>query len=193
MICDEVGENAGAGLDTDEIREAGFLTALFAWRGRKGAGLLVPAVVMACLLGATVAEAQQDRRTTTVTGRLRPETDPIGLNVGGLMVLPSVTVSESYDDNIFAFNAGEINDLITNIEPEIVVRSDWNRHSLKIVAEADVGLHNDNDGEDYEDARFSGRFRIDVTGDTYFTGDASYTMDHGERGSPDDADGIEPN
>jgi hypothetical protein len=192
VVGDDDGEYSAGGLDINEDRGAGSLTTNST--GRRDRWRWLAAIVGAAvlLLDGAIAEAQQDRRTTTVAGRARPEVDAIGIRVGSLIVLPSVTVSESYDDNIFAANDGEIDDLITDIEPEIIVKSDWNRHALKIVAQADVGRHNDNTKEDYEDVKFSGRLRVDAFSDTYLIGDGGYAMRHAERSSPDDTGGTEP-
>ncbi len=150
-------------------------------------------VLPAWLLGPSAwAQALNESRTTTVMGRARPDTDPVGIRAGGFVILPQVAISESYDDNLFAAQSGTIDDFITNIEPAVVLRSNWNRHSLVASARANFGLHADNDKEDYQDYSVGGDLRLDLLRDTYVTASLRYQKLHEERSSPDDGNGTEP-
>jgi len=73
-----------------------------------------------------------ESRLTTVKSRARPESDAVGIRSGGFMILPTISVSESYNDNILASESNTRDDLITDLEPAIIVKSDWNRHALKL-------------------------------------------------------------
>ena len=138
------------------------------------------------------AHAQDESRTTTVTERARPELDPLGVRVGGFLVFPNASISESFDDNIFASDRGAVDDLITNITPEIVVKSDWKNHEVKLFGSADIGLHADRSDENYEDFNLGAEARLDVLRDLRITAALAYSALHESRGSPDDVDGREP-
>ena len=81
---------------------------------------------------AAQAQAYLESRLTTVKSRARPESDAVGIRSGGFMILPTISVSESYNDNILASESNTRDDLITDVEPAIIVKSDWNRHALKL-------------------------------------------------------------
>jgi hypothetical protein len=153
-----------------------------------GAGIV--AAWMVC--DAPLARAQDDNRTTTVTGRSRAELDPLGVRAGGFLIFPSATITESFDDNIFSSDTGAVDDLITNIEPKLLVNSDWQSHELAIFGNADVALHVDRSAEDYEDFVFGGKGRLDILRDFSATAGLVYSDLHESRGSPDDVDGNEP-
>lgn len=152
--------------------------------------LVLPAWLMG--LPVEAQTASDDNRTTTVMGRARPETDPVGIRAGGFFILPEFAVSESYNDNLFAAQSGTVDDFISNIEPAIVIKSNWSRHSLVTIAKANFGLHSDRSDEDYQDYSIGGDLRLDLFRDTYMTARLRYQKLHEGRGSPDDAGGIEP-
>ncbi len=81
---------------------------------------------------AAQAQAYLESRLTTVKSRARPESDAVGIRSGEFMILPTISVSESYNDNILASESNTRNDLITDVEPAIIVKSDCNRHALKL-------------------------------------------------------------
>ncbi len=109
------------------------------------AGTVIAAGLVAtcATVAAPSARAQNDSRTTTVTERARPELDPLGIRAGGFIIFPSATITESFDDNIFADDTDTVDDLITNVVPEIVVRSDWRNHEIKLFGSADIAFHAD--------------------------------------------------
>ncbi|MCK5275371.1 MAG: hypothetical protein KAR37_12025, partial [Alphaproteobacteria bacterium] len=48
------------------------------------------------------AGAQEPQPGETVTDRVRPELDPLGVNMGGFVFFPQLGIAEHYDDNIFS-------------------------------------------------------------------------------------------
>ena len=134
----------------------------------------------------------EPRRGETVRERERPELDPLGIHAGSFFIFPSVTLSESYNDNIFADPNNEESDLITTVSPGLTVRSDWGRHALRLSAGVDAGFYADNDDENFVDYNLGGVGILDITRATSLRGEAGYQHLHEERDSADDADGIEP-
>ena len=149
------------------------------------------AVVLALPVGAP-AFAQTDSRTTTVMDRERPELDALGAKAGGFTLYPSVEIDQTYNDNIFATQNGEIDDFITTIRPAVRIESDWNQHYLGFNGSADVVRYWDNGQEDHETADLRVDGRIDIRRDTNVTAAAGYEKGSEERGSVNDAGGSTP-
>ena len=108
------------------------------------------------------AQANLESRLTTVKSQARPESDAVGIRSGIFMILPTISVSESYDDNILASESNTRDDLITDVEPAITVKSDWNRHALKLQANADVAFYASNSDENFQDFQIGASGRFDV-------------------------------
>ena len=153
---------------------------------------LAALLIAASLFQAPPARAENDNRTTTVTERARPELDPLGVRLGGFIAFPNATISASYDDNILADDSGEVDDLITSIMPEIVIKSDWRNHELKFFGNADIVRHADRTDENHEDINLGAAARLDVLRDLHVRGGLTWSGLTESRASPEDVDGDEP-
>ena len=136
--------------------------------------------------------AQTDNRTTTVLGRDRPELNPIGLRISGFVLSPSISVGTSFNDNIFATQNDEKSDLVTTISPAVLIASDWNQHSLRLSGEGTLTRYATNDVEDHETFNLTADGRLDVYKDMNVSGALGYQLGSEERGSVDDAGGLNP-
>lgn len=132
------------------------------------------------------------RRGETVTGRNRPELDPLGGRVGGFLVLPHITVGEEYNDNIFATDGNAESDFITRIRPGLEVRSLWANHELRFDGSGNIGRYASNGDENFEDYSLGASGRLDVRRSTNLRARVRYQDLHEDRGSPDNANGSEP-
>jgi hypothetical protein len=137
------------------------------------------------------ADAQELERRETVAERARPALDPKGLPVGAFTLLPSLGLEVRHDDNIFATDTFEEDDLITLLRPEVRLQSNWSRHRVLVAGDAAIARYDEFDGEDYEDIRVWAQGRFDVR-----NGQADATLRHSElhedRTSVDDRRGIAP-
>jgi hypothetical protein len=131
-------------------------------------------------------------RGETVTGRKRPELDPLGVRAGTFFIYPKLELEESYSDNIFADEDDEESDFITRILPSLRIDSDWANHALSLEGGADVGRYLDNTDEDFEDFHFGASGRVDVRRSTNVRARVRYQALHEDRGSPEDVNGVEP-
>lgn len=136
--------------------------------------------------------AATDNRTTTVVNRPRPELDAQGIRAGSFLVFPSVEISEAYNDNIFATQTDNKDDFITTILPAIRAQSDWNNHSLSFNASSTIDRYATNDREDTEEFSVGTNGRLDIRRDTNVSAGLNFNSLTEERGSPDDANGLEP-
>lgn len=150
------------------------------------------AAIAAMCVSAAPALAQAPERGVPVAERPRPDLDPLGARMGGFLLFPSLGVSMQYNDNIFAEESNTVDDFITVISPQLLMRSDWNRHMLEFSGGADIARYIDNSREDYEHYNVGARGRVDVLRDTHLRAGVNYQALTEERGSPDDARGINP-
>ena len=115
-----------------------------------------------------------------------------GIRLGGFILLPELKIGETYDDNIFRDSSSTKSDFITTVRPEAALKSNWNNHMLNFVAAAEHGLYASHDDEDYTDVFLGTDGRIDIQRSTNITAALNHTFGHEDRGSPDDANGVEP-
>lgn len=125
----------------------------------------------------------EDVRGQGVADRPRPGYDPIGIRAGSFVILPSVNVSETYDDNIFATKNDEVDDFITKVSPQIDILSNWNNHALNFTAGLDSYFYADETGEDRTDYNFGADGRLDILRETNVIGAISHAQRHEDRGS----------
>ena len=149
------------------------------------------------LPGATGAQelprgAEDVPRGETVTTRQRPEVIPLGMRVGTFLLYPKISVTETYDDNIFRVEEDKDHDLITTIGPEFDLRSDWNNHAFNLRGDARIDRFARSEKENVEDYNVDADGRYDVTRNIFLFGFLGYSQLSEDRGSPDDVGGVEP-
>lgn len=102
-------------------------------------------------------------RNTAVTQRLRPDYEALGLRAGAFLVYPRLELSAETNSNIYATGAGEVDDRILHLRPELVVESGWSRHFLSAYARGSINRYADNGDEDTEELGIGTAGRVDVT------------------------------
>ncbi len=155
---------------------------------RRRAVALRGIALIAALLSSAAAPAQiksQAPQGDTIATRSRPDYDAAGLRAGSFLVLPKLSVQESYNSNIFATPTDERADLVTTFLPSIGVRSDWNNHAINFYADVAAAKYVDNGGEDFVDRGVAMDGRLDIRRDARIFGAASYRVLHEPRSSPD--------
>ncbi len=176
---------------------------------RTGALLVALAAALAVTMPAA-AQAQQ-ALGESVTGRPRPEFTPIGLELDDVLcevglidkrthenkssplasfiVHPTTEAAVTYDSNIFRTENGAQSDEIFNLRPSLQIASDWVNHEAHLGLSGDIGRHLSHATEDYENYRFDGGGRIDVTDSLTATGNAAASRTQVPRGTPDNPGG----
>lgn len=127
----------------------------------------------------------------SVFDKPRPDYDPNGVRLGSFVVKPEIGLFEQYRTNIFKTDQNEEEDFITFVSPELTIESDWSRHYLEFRSSADFAFLADNSNENFEDFNFGASTRLDVMRETFIVADIDYDILHEDRGSPDDANGVE--
>ncbi|MGC2856376.1 outer membrane beta-barrel protein [Novispirillum sp. DQ9] len=157
-----------------------------AGRTRRAAALTAMPLVLALATLAAPAVAQEDiPRGATVMDRERPEVDPLGVQLGGFFVFPSLGVSGSYDDNVFATATNEREDFLTVVAPTVTVESTWSVHELNLGTGARVGRYADYDSEDFEDYFVNADGTFEFTPRSNLNGTLAFNRLHEGRGDPD--------
>jgi hypothetical protein len=112
--------------------------------------------------------------------------DPLGIRAGSFLIYPSLSVSEVYNDNVFAVDNNKDDDLITVIEPQVRAESNFSRHRLGLTAGSEVAFHINEEDEDYQDFFVLGDGRLDITRRNFVDGELTFARDHRDRDDPED-------
>jgi hypothetical protein len=117
---------------------------------------------------------------------------PKGANIGPFVFLPKLEVDEKWTNNVFATNYNSLGDYITTTRPEFALNSKFGEHSLDAIGRIERRNHHRYDKESVTNgfAQLSGLYKAGER-DT-LNGAVSYTHDHEDRGSPDNAGGLRP-
>ena len=125
-----------------------------------------------------------DVRGQSVMERARPGYDAAGIRAGGFMVYPTASVTESYDDNIYATPTNETDDFVTTLAAGVAVNSTWSRHALNLNAGLSQDFYADNSDEDRFNWNIGAGGTLDVTSMTALSGSLSYAQRYEDRGDP---------
>lgn len=143
--------------------------------------LIQALVVSAVIVGPGVALAQSVTtsqfardRNVTVRERNRPDYEALGIHAGGFLVFPRLGLDVVSDDNIFATQNNEVNDVIWRVRPELTVNSNWNRHALSVFARAQVNRYADHSSEDTTDYTVGAKGRLDIGVQSSLTANATH-------------------
>jgi hypothetical protein len=142
--------------------------------------------------GATVslmaygAHGQEPDPNVSVTGRPRPDYDPLGIRAGGFLLYPSTSVAASYTDNVFATEDDTEDDFFFNFMPEFAVRSNFPRHAIAWTTQANIARYVSETDENYEDFGTALTGRLDITRDNRLTAGVDFAREHESRDDPED-------
>ena len=129
------------------------------------------------VLTATGAQAQSlyDRNENIpVTSRPHPEYDALGYRVGSFTAYPRISLTGTYDDNIFAL-PNKTSGFIATVAPSVDFASNWSRHALdfQFRYEHDEYTKQSSESSDEYSLNSSGRLDIDHASAANFTFDVA--------------------
>jgi hypothetical protein len=177
----------------------------------RGCGALL-ALFPVALVSSLEAVPAQEAVFESVQRRSRPEFDPIGFEIDRLFsgvvalagdgpppdpeeprgplssffALPELELDFVHTDNLFRTPTDERSDGILIARPSLRVESDWDNHGLRFLAEAQIGRHDRNPTEDFEDYKLEAEGRLTIGEFSTASGFAGVEHGHEERGSVDD-------
>ena len=113
-----------------------------------------------------------------------------GIPWGSFLAFPEVTLSATYDDNIYADRGDFTNrrypvkDLVYTLSPSLAVKSKWDRHAFNFDVGGDADFYQSHSDENVTDywAGFDGRY--DLTPMSNIFGGARFSHDHEDRSAP---------
>jgi hypothetical protein len=111
--------------------------------------------------------------------------EPLGIRAGSFLIFPSLTLTEQYDDNVFADPHDTKDDFVTIVQPRVQAQSNWSRHSLNVSAGGNIGFHVNETDNDYQDAFIQSAGRLDITRDNYLNGTVNLARVHQGRDDPE--------
>lgn len=152
---------------------------LLTWSGVAAAALLAPAVAS--------AQAVEADRGIGVRDRYKPEYAPLGIKAGAFTIRPEIEAAAEYNDNVFAADVGEEEDIVFRITPSVEVESDWSRNALGLRARVVDWRYSDFSSEERTDWSVDGNGRLDIGARSSVRASGGYESTHEGRedaGSP---------
>lgn len=138
------------------------------------------------------AQAQEGTEPVAVFDQPRAGLQPKGIDLGGFRLFPHATVSETYDDNIFADEDGEQSDFITAFTGGATLRSEWTRHDFIFDARVRHEKFIDNDEQDRTEYFLRPRVKFDLGDRDTAELNAEHSRQTVGRDDPEDDDDNEP-
>ena len=127
--------------------------------------------------GKDVMERQEEREKGD-------EYKAIGARIGSFQLFPSLEIDGLYYSNVFATQENAQSDVLTRIRPQLLLKSDWNRHKLALKFKPEVIRYYRFSDDNVENYDFIGAGRIDVLKALKANVRASYKLGNEDRGDP---------
>lgn len=140
----------------------------------------------------TLLAAEDTVRGTTAASMPHPELNPMGVDVGGYTLFPSLIYRGMFDDNVFATDSNKKSAYTSEFNPVIAANSSWGRHALNFRASSEIGINHTFPSEDYVDWDVNTDGSLDVSHDINLFAGAGIGRDHVPRTAPNDVRGTEP-
>lgn len=143
------------------------------------ASLFAATLITLLPVHALAQEVEGREEVVSVRERPRPETDPLGVRLGGFTLNASVDLDVTSTDNLFAAPSGlENDDVVTTLAPRARLSSNWSRNELVLEAGAALRNHEDFSSEDVDTSFARARGRWDVGTDTALHGSAGISHEY---------------
>lgn len=150
----------------------------------------VAAVLASAAAGSVQAQSLYERNENIpVTSRPHPEYDALGVHVGSFTMYPRISLSGTYDDNIFGL-PDKTSGFIASVAPSADFVSNWSRHSLEfnLRYEHDQYVDHSSESSDEYSLTSTGRLDIDHASAATFRFDVAQLTE--SRTSPDSFAGL---
>jgi hypothetical protein len=125
--------------------------------------------------GTAVAQTTLEApKNIPVRERPRPEYDPVGIPAGSFRVFPLLSLSAAHDDNVFATDVNEVDDLIAQVEGRARIASQWSSHALNFSSGIRQELHSDFNEENATSFDLGVDGRVDIARGSSVSGSIAY-------------------
>jgi len=149
-------------------------------------------VIIATGLIAPAAQAQSyyDRSSVTdVASRAHPEYDASGEHVGAFTVYPRASVTDIYDDNVYALPKKTGGDIVA-LTPSLDISSNWSRNSLGVHLQYERDQYLEQPGESSNEYSLSANAGVDVDSRSKLSFNLGAAQLTEPRSDPDSIEGI---
>lgn len=123
-------------------------------------------------------------RGESVAQRVRPDYDPVPVNVGAFQLFPALEIGEYYDSNIYSTESDHEDDLITVLVPTATLISNWGRHEVRVSGAGAAYRYGEHKDEDNLNGEIEAEGRYDISYETWLKANAGYSAETERRGSP---------
>ncbi|MET0660060.1 MAG: outer membrane beta-barrel protein [Steroidobacteraceae bacterium] len=117
---------------------------------RLAAQALLGFTILTGCAGAAWGDSLLPVKQVSVANRPRPEYEPMGVRMGSMRISPSLSVGESYNDNIFAEHKPMLSDKITTAEGSVSLSSET-RIPWSVFGNVTTEKYADHSSEDHSD------------------------------------------
>ena len=107
------------------------------------------------------------------------------IQLGLLDLVPSLSVTEEFNDNIFLSDNYQKSDVISRVAPALTLQSNWQRARLRLEALGDAGFYTQSDEDDYLDGELGVSGGFDIGPALAVDGDLRIAKRHEDRGGDD--------
>lgn len=108
-----------------------------------------------------------------------------GIRAGAFLVFPSITLEQAIDSNVFLSSLNRQSTYHAALEPRIFIRSDWNRHALRLDLGTKTGFFTHDSADNFLDYDVTLAGQVDITRKARLTGEIRFAHEHDKRGSND--------
>lgn len=127
-----------------------------------------------------------------VMERPRPEYDAKGIDLGSFRLKPSFDVGAVYDTNVYRTQTGKKSDVYYDLGFGFSLKNETEKDMVELYGRIDRQQYNVLDKENRTDWNAGIASRLGFWGRSSLESDASYTLTHEPRYSPDDSGGLHP-
>jgi len=118
--------------------------------------------------------------------------EPASISVGAIDVIPQVTLQVAHNDNIFSEETGEIDSLITVVNPSVQLVSQRDNDAYRVTAGLKRGVYANSSSDNYVDQSLSAEAILELNSRNRLNLTAAYEKAHEDRGSNNAATGDKP-
>jgi hypothetical protein len=160
------------------------------YRYAKASALATLVIAAGPITGAAQAQSYYDRSSVTdVASRAHPEYDAVGEHVGAFTVYPRASVTDIYDDNVYALPKKTGGDIVA-LTPSLDISSNWSRNSLGVHLQYERDQYLDQPGESSNEYSLSANAGIDVDSRSKLSFNMGAAQLTEPRSDPDSIEGI---
>jgi hypothetical protein len=119
-------------------------------------------VLLLCALSGVWRSAHA-QAVETVLERKHPGYEVAGIPFGGFRLYPSISIYTGATDNIFASHDNPKSDVYVQLQPSILLASNWARHSVTLSGQVSRNQNANHDSENTTDYTIQAKAHLDVS------------------------------